>query len=306
MSKGSVRVGVSGWRYEPWRGEFYPPGLVQRRELAFAARALSTIEINGTFYSLQRPTSFAEWHDDTPDDFVFSVKAPQFITHVRRLREVEGPIANFFASGVLRLNAKLGPILWQLPPNMRFDAPRLEYFLSLLPHSTEEALMVACEHEQMMAGRAWLEIDGVRPLRHALEVRHESFVDPAFIALLRRYRVAFVVADTAERWPEFDDLTADFVYLRLHGAVETYRSGYSEDEIGQWAQRIAAWRDGGAPASPRLISPEQPPKAASRDVFCYFDNTDKLHAPANAARLLGMLGLPHGMGEDGRFRPLED
>ena len=155
-----------------------------------------------------------------------------------------------------------------------------------------------------MAGRAWLDIDAVRPVRHALEVRHESFVDPVFIALLRRYRVAFVVADTAERWPENDDITADFVYLRLHGAVETYRSGYSEEEIGQWAARIAAWRDGGEPASPRLISGEPAPKARARDVFCYFDNTDKLHAPANAARLLGMLGLPHGMGEDGRFKPL--
>ena len=306
MTTGQVRVGVSGWRYEPWRGEFYPEGLVQRRELEFASRALSTIEINGTFYSLQRPESFADWHDDTPDDFVFSVKAPQYITHVRRLREVEQPIANFLASGVLRLNAKLGPILWQLPPNMRFDAPRIEHFLSLLPHTTEEALMVACEHDDKMAGRAWLEIDAVRPLRHALEVRHESFVDPAFIALLRRYRVAFVVADTAERWPEKDDVTADFVYLRLHGAVETYRSGYSEEEIGQWAARIAAWRDGGEPGSPRLISDEPPPKASSRDVFCYFDNTDKLHAPANAARLLGLLGLPNGLGEDGRFRPLPE
>lgn len=306
MTTGQVRVGVSGWRYEPWRGEFYPKGLVQRRELAFASRALSTIEINGTFYSLQRPASFAAWHDDTPDDFVFSVKAPQYVTHVRRLRDVEQPIANFLASGVLRLNAKLGPILWQLPPSLRFDPPRIEYFLSLLPHTTEEALMVACGHDEKMAGRAWLEIDAVRPLRHALEVRHESFADPAFIALLRRYRVAFVVADTAGRWPENDDVTADFVYMRLHGAVELYRSGYSEEEIGGWAARIAAWRDGGEPASPRLISNEPPPKAKARDVFCYFDNTDKLHAPANAARLLGMLGLPHGMGEDGRFRPLED
>jgi len=305
MSRGMVRVGVSGWRYEPWRGEFYPTGLVQRRELEFASRALPTLEINGSFYALQRPHSFAQWHDDTPHDFVFAVKAPRFITHVRRLREVERPIANFFACGLLRLNAKLGPILWQLPPSLRFDAPLLEYFLSLLPHTTEEALMVACEHDERMAGRTWLEIDGVRPVRHALEVRHESFVDPAFIALLRRYRVAFVVADTAERWPEYGDVTADFVYLRLHGAVRTCRSGYSEEEIGDWAQRIAAWRDGGQPASPRLISHDAPPTAAARDVFCYFDNTDKLHAPANAARLLGMLGLPDGLGEDGRFRRLD-
>lgn len=293
MTRGTARIGISGWRYEPWRGEFYPEGLVQTRELAYASQALPTIEINGSFYSLQHPKSWGEWHDHTPDDFVFSVKAPKFITHVLRLRDAGTAVANFLASGVLRLGPKLGPILWQLPPSFRFDADLLSAFLAGLPRDTEAALALARQHDDKVAGRDWLEIDIQRPLRHALEVRHASFADPAFIALLRKHRVAFVVADTAGRWPEADDVTADFVYLRLHGATALYESGYSDEELDRWARRISAWTQGEQPEEPRLLlSQTAPPHRAARDVYCYFDNTEKLHAPLNARRLLEKLGLP--------------
>lgn len=291
---GEIRIGISGWRYAPWRGEFYPKGLVQRDELAYASRALPTIEINGSFYSLQHPSSWGEWFDAAPDDFVFSVKGPKFITHVKRLREIDAPMANFLASGVLRLAHKLGPVLWQFPPNFRFDPATFEPFLATLPFDTEHALALARRHDHRVDGRTWLEIDAPRPLRHAVEVRHASFVDPDFIALLRQYGVAFVVADTAGKWPEHDDVTADFVYARLHGSKELYRSAYSEDELDRWAARIGAWSRGDQAPEGRLISRESPPRRQSRDVVCYFDNTDKLQAPLDAKRLMAKLGLGVG------------
>jgi len=167
---GVVRIGISGWRYEPWRGVFYPPGLAQRSELAFASRMLPTIEINGSFYSLQRPESYTEWHDETPPGFVFAVKGSRYLTHMLKLRNVATPLANFFASGVLRLREKLGPILWQFPPQLGFDAERFDAFFSMLPRDTEAALALARGHDERLAGRAWLKIDRVRPLRHAVEI----------------------------------------------------------------------------------------------------------------------------------------
>lgn len=197
----SIHIGISGWRYAPWRGDFYPKGLRQKDELAFASRAVSSIEINGSFYALQRPASYQAWYEQTPPGFVFSVKAPRFITHVRRLREVEGPLANFLASGVLGLREKLGPMLWQFPPSFRFDAALMEAFFAQLPHDSAAALTLARRHEDRMDGRTLLEIDQPRRLRHAIEIRHDSFIDEAFIELLRRHEVALVVADTAGKWP---------------------------------------------------------------------------------------------------------
>ena len=293
MSTGQIRLGISGWRYEPWRGAFYPKVLPQRAELAYAARQLPTIEINGSFYSLQDPASWAAWHDETPDDFVFSVKGPRFITHMKRLREIDAPMANFFASGVLRLGRKLGPVLWQFPPSFRFDPATFEPFLAMLPRDTDHALWIAEHHDHRVEHRKWLEIDAIRPLRHAVEVRHESFLDPDFIALLRFYDVAFVVADTTGRWPEKDDVTADFVYARLHGSQVLYQSAYTDAELDRWAARIAAWRTGRPAADARLISTRPPPRRRLRDVYCYFDNTDKLQAPIDARRLIERLGLGH-------------
>ena len=283
---GSIYIGLSGWRYVPWRGKFYPPGLAQHRELEYASRQLPTIEINGSFYSLQRPESYAAWYAATPPGFVFAVKGNRFLTHMLRLRDVEGPMANVLASGVFELREKLGPFLWQFPPNFPFEPKRFERFLSLLPHDTDTALALARRYESRMEGRVSLDAGPKRPMRHAVEIRHESFIDPAFIAMLRRHKVALVVADTAGRWPQYEDVTADFVYVRLHGDKELYASGYDDEATERWAARIRAWRDGGQPAEARLISSEPPPTLAARDVYCYFDNDIKVHAPYDARRLI--------------------
>ena len=287
----TIRIGVSGWRYPPWRGPFYPKGLPQRRELEFASRVFASIELNGSFYSLQRPENYATWYDETPPGFVFSVKAPRFITHIKRLRDIDAPLANFFASGIANLREKLGPILWQLPPTMRYDPPLLDRFLSSLPPDTASASKLARRHDARVTGRARLAFGPGRALRHALEVRHESFVDPALVEQLRRYRVALVVADTAGKWPQVGDITADFIYIRLHGDEELYRSAYIEPVLTRWAQRMRAWADGGEPRGIERISREAAPAAGPREVFCYFDNTDKVEAPANARRLMQKLGV---------------
>jgi uncharacterized protein YecE (DUF72 family) len=288
---GEVRIGISGWRYGPWRGEFYPKGLRQKDELAFASQALSTIELNGSFYSLQTPARYAQWRDDTPEGFMFSVKAPRFITHVRRLRDFEAPLANFLASGIFNLAEKLGPILWQFPPSFTFNADLIEAFLAALPHDTETAAEIARRHDSHLKERALIRAGGKRPMRHAMEIRHDSFVDPAFIALLRRYKVAWVVADTAGKWPAYHDVTADFVYTRLHGDKELYASGYTDKALAAWAERVDAWRHGKAPHDARLIADAAAPHRA-RDVFCYFDNDVKVKAPFDAARLAIRLGVP--------------
>jgi len=288
---GTIRIGISGWRYPSWRGVFYPRGLVQARELEYAARLLPTIEINGSFYSLQRPASYAAWRDATPPGFVFAVKGNRFLTHMLKLNGIEKPLANVLASGMFALRDKLGPMLWQLPPQLRFDAAKLERFLALLPRDTGQALRLARGHDDKLEGRALLEIDAVRPLRHAVEVRHESFRCPEFIALLRRHNVALVVADTAGKWPDFEDVTADFVYIRLHGEEELYASGYEDDSLERWAGKIRAWSTGGQPGDARLASGEAPERLAGRDVYCYFDNDIRVRAPEDALRLMALLGL---------------
>jgi uncharacterized protein YecE (DUF72 family) len=294
---GTIRVGISGWTYVPWRGTFYPKNLPQKNELAYASAMLPSIEINGTFYALQRPKSYAAWHAQTPDDFVFSVKANRFITHIRRLRQVETPIANFLLSGLLRLNEKLGPILWQFPPNLKFDSELFETFLAQLPHSTRDSLKLRKRCDARMKGRTWAEIDRDRPMRHAVEIRHVSFATEKFIRLLRKHRVALVTADTAGKWPMLHDVTADFVYVRLHGAEELYASGYTEPALEEWAAKIRAWsRSSGVPNAHR-IGPAAP-KRDKRDVFVYFDNDVKVRAPFDAGRLAVKLGL--------RDRPLEE
>ena len=293
MSRASaIRIGISGWRYVPWRGVFYPKGLAQDRELDYASRQLPTLEINGTFYSLQRPEFFDAWHARTPPGFVFAVKGSRFITHMLKLKDPQAPLANFFASGVFNLREKLGPFLWQFPPNFGFNAERLEAFLAMLPRDTESALALARRRDARVKGRSRLAIDANRKLRHAVEVRHESFVDPAFVKLLRRQKVALVVADTAGKWPYREDVTADFMYLRLHGDKELYASGYSGAALDRWAARIRAWSAGSEPADARKIAPDlAPPRRAARDVYCYFDNDAKVHAPFDAKSLIAKLGL---------------
>ena len=282
---GEVRIGISGWRYKGWRGVFYPKGLPQRRELEYAARIFGSIEINGTFYSLQRPQSFAHWADATPEDFVFAVKGSRYITHMLRLANIRKPLANFFASGVLRLGRKLGPILWQFPPQFRFDPKKIEAFLNLLPRDTASAQALARRHDKRVSGRSWLRIEENQKLRYAMEIRHPSFVDPEFIKLLRRYNVALVCADTVS-WPRLMDVTSDFVYCRLHGSEELYASGYDGKSLDQWAARVAAWARGAEPADAERASNEPAPKRAARDVYVYFDNDAKVRAPVDAQGLI--------------------
>jgi uncharacterized protein YecE (DUF72 family) len=281
---GTIRIGISGWSYAPWRGKFYPRGLARKRELGYAASQFPSIEINGTFYRLQRPESFAQWRDETPDDFVFAVKGSRYITHMLHLKNAEPALANLFASGLLRLGPKLGPILWQFPARTKFDAARLGAFFTLLPRDTEAAAALARRHDARVAGRAWLRSEGALPLRHAIEIRHESFRDPAFIELLRRHRIALVCADTVA-WPRLMDLTADFVYCRLHGSKQLYASGYGPKALDRWAELVGAWAAGRDPPDADRIKPPLKRRAAGRDVYVYFDNDAKVRAPADAAAL---------------------
>ena len=274
--RGAARIGISGWTYPPWRGTFYPKGLAHRRELSYVAEHLNSVEINGSFYSLQRPSSFAAWAAATPADFVFAVKGGRFITHMKKLGGIEAPLANFFASGVLALGRRLGPVLWQLPPTLGFDADRMDAFLALLPRTTGQAAQLAAQHDARVGGDRALTITEHprQPIRHCLEPRHESFRDPACSELLRRHGVAMVWADSPGTWPVFDLDTADFRYVRLHGDTELYASGYSDEALDRWAERVRGWLDGG------------------QDVYVYCDNDAKVRAPYDAIGLLERVRPP--------------
>jgi uncharacterized protein YecE (DUF72 family) len=267
MRETQVRIGTSGWLYPPWRGVFYPPKLAHRRELEYLSSRMNSVEINGTFYSLQRPTSFRNWYAQTPDDFTFAVKGARFITHMKKLAGVDAPLANFFASGVLALGEKLGPILWQLPPSLGFDPQRLTDFFARLPRSTDEAAWLARRHDERLKDRSFTSALSDRPLQHAIEIRHKSYQTPAFPDLLREHAIALVVADTAGRWPLMRDVTADLVYIRLHGDVELYTSGYTDEALDKWAAEIQQW------------------VSAGLDVQVHFDNDVKVHAPYDAIHL---------------------
>ena len=274
----AVRIGTSGWTYPSWRGHFFPKGLPQRAELTYLAERLPAVEVNGTFYSMTRPSACRRWRASVPADFTFAIKGSRYITHMLKLAKFETPLANFFASGILHLGAQLGPILWQLPPFLLFDAERADAFLSALPRDMAAAERRARRHDARTTGRAVLTApDGRdRELRHALEVRHASWLTDPALALLRRHGVALVVADTAGKHPFALDETADFIYVRLHGSAELYRSRYTDTETCEWARRIRRW-DG-----------------AGKDVYVFFDNTDKRHAPHDALRLMAAVGRRKG------------
>ena len=207
-----IRIGISGWLYKPWRGVFYPDGLSQKKELEYASRQLNSIEMNGTFYSLKRPNNFRQWYEQTPNDFLFSIKGSRYITHMLKLRNVETPLATFFAQGLLQLGKKLGPFLWQFPPNFKYNPERLEQFFNLLPRTHQQAAEIAKGHDARLNNRALTETLpglGKRKLRHAIEIRNDSFVKEEFIALLRQHDIALVKADTGRVAP------ADGCHLRL-------------------------------------------------------------------------------------------
>ncbi|AFY00553.1 DUF72 domain-containing protein [Bdellovibrio bacteriovorus] len=284
------RVGTSGWVYPPWRNTFYPQDLPQKKELFFASRHLSSIEINGSFYSYQKPSTYLHWFSETPDDFVFSVKGPQYITHIARLKNVEIPLANFFASGVLHLREKLGVFLWQLPPNFVFNPEkeeRLETFFRLLPRTFADAVKLAGKSERFH-GEYSADIAQIKkPLRHAVEVRHHSFENPDFIELLRRNNMALVFADTAGKWPYMEDITSDFLYLRLHGDDTFYSKGYEPEQLRWWSQRLKAWAQGNNPKDSLTLLP--PVTGPAKDIFVFFDNDLKIKAPQDAEGLMLLL-----------------
>jgi len=261
---GQIRIGVGGWVFEPWRDNFYPEGLAQKQELAFAASRLTSIEINGTYYGSQKPESFARWHAETPDDFVFALKGSRYITNRRVLAEAGPSLEKFLSSGILELKDKLGPINWQFMPTKAFDPADFEAFLKLLPAEREG-----------------------RPLRHAVEVRHDSFRNPDFIAMLREYEVALVTAGDSE-FPEMADVTADFVYARIMGTREDEPEGYASAELARWLARAQAWAKGEPPEGLDRIAPETLPKAP-RDVFLYVISGAKLRNPAAAMALIDRL-----------------
>ena len=258
---GHIRVGVGGWTYEPWRGPFYPEGLVQKRELEYAASKLTSIEINGTFYGSQKPETFMKWRDETPAGFVFSLKAPRYATHRRELAAAGPTIERFLKSGVLELQDKLGPINWQLMPETKFDPADFEAFLKLLPKKAEGHV-----------------------LRHAVEVRHESFQVPELVAMARHYGVAVVVAGDSE-YLLISDVTAPFVYARIMGTKAKESLGYSATELDAWAARARSWAAGGSPEGLKAVSPEKPAHT-SRDVYLYVISGHKVTNPAAATALI--------------------
>ncbi|MGZ6740157.1 MAG: DUF72 domain-containing protein [Nocardioides sp.] len=272
---GVIRIGISGWTYDGWRGDFYPPGLPRRAELAYAAERMGSVEINGSFYSLQRPSSYRSWREQTPGDFCFAVKGGRYVTHMKKLRDVEAPLANFFASGVIELGDKLGPVLWQIPATLPYDRELLASFFALLPRTFGQMADLARGHDDKLADdRAVTVVPqelADRPVRHALEFRHPSFCTEEAYALLREHDIACVVSDSAGRWPTADAVTSDLVYVRLHGDQELYTSGYSDAALDRWAGRCLAW-------------------AQEADVVVYFDNDAKGYAPWDALRLIELTG----------------
>jgi uncharacterized protein YecE (DUF72 family) len=260
-ARAKIRIGVGGWTYEPWRGAFYPRGLPQGRELEYAGAKLTSIEINGTYYGSQKPESFAKWRDQTPDDFVFAVKGPRFATNRRVLAEAGESIERFFKTGVTGLKTKLGPINWQFATSKRFDPEDFAAFLKLLPSS----------------------VDGLA-IRHAVEVRHDSFKNPDFIALARAHAVAIVMAGDSE-YPEIADATAPFVYVRIMGTTKTEETGYSTAALDLWATRAKMWAEGGSPQDLETVA-KAPPDARRREVFLYVISGDKERNPAAAMALI--------------------
>jgi uncharacterized protein YecE (DUF72 family) len=261
---GRIRVGIGGWTFEPWRGPFYPDGLAQKRELEFASRALTSLEINGTFYGSQKPESFRKWHDETPDDFVFTLKAPRFATNRRVLAEAGESVERFFRSGVLELKDKLGPVNWQFAATKKLDLDDFAAFLALLPGSVEG-----------------------RKIRHAVEVRHESFRHPDFVDLCRGKGVAIIV-DGDSDYPMLADVSADFVYARIQGTTEDEALGYGEAALDAWAGRARTWAAGGVPGDLATVAPA--PAAVARDVYLYVISGAKVRNPAAARALIARVG----------------
>ncbi len=265
VKQGQIRIGIGGWTFEPWRGVFYPKGLPHAKELSYASERLTSIEVNGTFYRTQSPATYRKWAREVPDGFVFSIKAIQYATNRRVLKEAGDSIQRFLNSGVIELGAHLGPLLWQFAPTKTFDAADFGGFLELLPDK----------------------FDG-HALRHVIEVRHDSFKTPAFIALLRRFKMAAVTTDHV-RYPNIADLTADFVYARLQQGKDTVPTAYPPKQIDEWAERLELWAQGKVPNDLPRVDTKHRPQPAPRDVFAYVIHEGKVRAPAAAMALIEKL-----------------
>lgn len=301
----AIRIGISGWTYPGWRGSFYPDVLPQRAEMDYAASRFQTIEVNGTFYSLQRATYFRSWCERCHDTFVFAIKGSRFITHMKQLNEPRQAVANFFAQGVLELGHRLGPVLWQFSPRFRYRPERLEPFLAMLPRTHAAAAELAAEHDHRVKDPSTEAKATDRRIRHAIEIRHESFLVPGFVELLREHGVALVVSATAGEYPLVEEPTADFMYLRLHGSEAMYAGSYTDPELDHWADRIRTWHQGGEPADAERIS-DRPAATDGRHVFVYFDNDQKTKAPFDARRLMERLGLAQGFPAPGTEERMSD
>ena len=264
---GHVRIGISGYDYKPWRARFYPEKLPARQWLRYAASVFDTIELNGTFYSLKSPEVYRRWVSEVPRGFLFAVKGSRFVTHNLKLRNARGALANFFASGVLALERMTGPFLWQLPATYRYDPQRMEEFFALLPRDSLAAAGLARDHDHRLRRGALVDADVRVRYRHAFEVRHPSYFTEEFAEQLRAHDIGFVVADTAGKFPYAETVTSKFVYVRLHGSRVLYSSDYTDDELDSWASRVRRWTSAGL------------------DVYVYFDNDAKVHAPFDAVRL---------------------
>ncbi len=283
-------VGISGWNYAPWRGGvFYPKKMPQYQELSFASRTLTAIEINGTFYRLQKPENFQRWYDETPKGFTFAIKGNRFITHVRRGKDVDEPLANFFASGLLCLKEKLGPCLWQFPPSLHLKDDRFEAFVKKLPRDHQEAGELAKKHTEKVAGHAFTEDLVNEPIRHAFEFRHKSFNHPDFIAMMRAHGCAIVVPDAGEHAPGILEVTSDFVYVRMHGQGEGYEEGYPATELTAWANIAKKLLEGKLPEG--WSGAKEMSGLSPTAVYFFFDNDQKGFAPHDAGVLMKNLGI---------------
>ncbi|RFC41389.1 MAG: putative conserved protein YecE [Verrucomicrobia bacterium] len=262
MTHGTIRVGVGGWTFEPWRGVFYPPTVKQKDELAYASRQLPVIEINGTYYGSQKPQTWAKWRSETPDGFVFTVKGSRFTTNRRVLAEAGESISRFFDQGILELGDRLGPVLWQMPHTKTFDPADVEAFLQLLPDKWQG-----------------------HPIRHCIEARHDSFVDPAYIALLRKYKIGNVYADHGT-YPEISDVTADFAYARLQTGSDDVATAYGDAGLDLWAGRLKTWAEGSHPEGLPRAGAAHAAAKAPREVFAFIIHEGKIRAPAGAQALI--------------------
>jgi uncharacterized protein YecE (DUF72 family) len=265
MTMGQIRAGIGGWTYEPWRGVFYPKGLPHAQELRYAGERLTSIEINSTFYSTQKPATFRKWASEVPDGFLFALKGPRHAVNRRVLAEAGDSIRRFLESGVIELGSRLGPLLWQFAPTKKFDEADFGAFLELLPTTFEG-----------------------RTIRHVVEVRHESFCTPAFVALLRKFRIPVVLTDHVQ-YPSIADITGDFVYVRLQQGQDDIGTGYPPEALDEWADRAKVWASGREPGDLGKIVPAAAPQVQPRDVFVYFIHEGKVRAPAAAMALIERL-----------------